>query len=439
VLQPSHLSKQVTRELVDQEVTIAGFIEYNRVTKNLIFLGVRDPYGLRQAIIKRKENEESYEALKDIPPQSSIAIKGIVSIEDSEEGKKLRGGVEIQAKEIEILAKSEVPLPFDPTTDFINTDRSTRFDWRILDLRNPKSLAYHKLRSAVIFAITEYMNQDGFVYWTTPKVLGQSSEGGSEVFKVDWFGKEAFLAMSPQLHKQALAGNTGTKFFEITPYFRAEKSRTRRHLAEFTGIDVEMPFVTEESVWTVAENIVKIAADTLIKHSEELELIGVDVKPVKTPFKRISYDEAVDMLNKSGIEEIKMSWGEDFSTEQERVLADIIDEPFFVYQFPKSVAKFYVRTVLGEPTKAHAFDLIYKHELCSGAWRESRYDELIKNLKEKELEPDNFKAYLDFFRYGCAPHSGFGMGIERLLVTLLGAPDVQEVVAFPRTYDRLAP
>lgn len=436
MLQPTHQNREVTRDLLDQEVTIAGYAEYIRVTKNLIFLGLRDATGLRQIIAKKKSVPEIYEKLEELPPQSSLAVTGKVVKEDSEEGIRLRGGVEILATELEILSKSESPLPFDPTADFINTDKSTRFDWRILDLRNPKSLAYHKLRSAMIFAVSQYVNEEGFTFWSTPKVLGQSSEGGSEVFKVDWFGQDAFLAMSPQLHKQALAGNTGTKFFEITPYFRAEKSRTRRHLAEFSGFDVEMPFTTEEGVWTIAEGIVKTAADALRAHTEELELLGVEVPEVKVPFKRISYDKAVEMINDAGME---MTWGEDFSTEQERKLADLMDEPFFVFHFPKDIAKFYVRGVEGEPKKAHAFDLIFKHELCSGAWRESRHEELIKNLHEKGLDPESFKAYLDFFRFGCAPHAGFGMGIERLLVTLLDAPDVQEVVAFPRTVDRLAP
>ncbi len=427
----SHTTVMISPNIDGKEVCIGGWVQAVRVKGKLLFLVLRDSYGTVQITCFKPKAPEIFEILSHVTRESCIAVKGLVKAH-----KEAPGGAEINPTEVEILSPSETPLPFDPFADFIDTKKDTRFDWRILDLRNPKSLAYHKLRSEVIFAITNYMHEQGFTYWHTPKVLGQSSEGGAEVFAVDWYGKNAFLAMSPQLHKQAIAGNTGTKYFEITPYFRAEKSRTRRHLAEFTGLDVEIPFATEEDVWPIAEGIVKVAADTLRKHKKELELLETEVEEIKVPFRRISYDEAVKILNDAGTE---MEWGEDFSTEQERTLAKLVGEPFFVYQFPKTVAKFYVRGVDGEPKKAHAFDLIYKIELTSGAWRENRYDMLVENLKDKGLEPENFKSYLDFFRYGCAPHAGFGMGIERLLVTLLDAPDVQEVVAFPRTVDRLAP
>jgi len=427
----SHTTAKINPSIDGKEVTIAGWVQAVRVKGKLLFLVLRDSYGTVQITCFKPKVPEIFGTLAHVTRESSIAIRGHVKAH-----KEAPGGAEINPEEVEILSAAETPLPFDPFADFIDTKKDTRFDWRFLDLRNPKSLAYHKLRSEVIFAVSNYMREQGFTFWTTPKVLGQSSEGGADVFSVDWYGKDAFLAMSPQLHKQALAGNTGTKFFEITPYFRAEKSRTRRHLAEFTGIDVEIPFSTEEDVWPIAEGIVKTAADTLKAHPKELEIIGTEVPEIEIPFERISYDRCVEMINEAGVE---MEWGEDFSTEQERKLGEVVGKPFFVYQFPKEVAKFYVRGVEGEPKKAHAFDLIYKIELTSGAWRENRYDKLVSNLKSKGLDPANFKSYLDFFRYGCAPHAGFGMGIERLLVILLDAPDVQEVVAFPRTVDRLTP
>ncbi len=418
-------------ELEGEEVTVNGWVHALRVKGKIAFLVIRDATGTVQATALKKNSEEVFETLKDLPRESAIAVTGKIKIHP-----EAPGGFEIIPSRLEILNRAETPLPFDPFADYINTNKDTRFDWRILDLRNPKTLAYHQLRSAVIFEVSNYMMKEGFTFWSTPKVLGAASEGGAEVFNVDWFGKPAFLAMSPQLHKQAIAANTGTKFFEITPYFRAEKSRTRRHLAEFSGFDVEVPFATDEDVWTYMEGIVKTASEAVRKHPKLLELLGVEVPEVKTPFKRVSYDECVDLLNKNGME---MEWGEDFSTEQEAKLWELINEPFIIYQFPRSVGKFYVRGVEDDDSKCHAFDLIYKHELSSGGWREHRYDKLLENIKSKGLNPESFESYLNFFKYGAAPHSGFGMGIERLVATLLSAPDVREVVAFPRTVDRLHP
>lgn len=431
MLIPTHRTIDVTPKLSGQEVILGGWAQAIRAKGKILFLVLRDAYGTRQITAFRPKVEEIFAQLSKLTKESSLIVKGIVK-----EHKDAPSGVEINPTEIEITNVAVAPLPFDPFAGYIDTKKDTRFDWRILDLRNPKSLAYHKLRSHLIFAVNQYMAEQGFTYWSTPKILGQSSEGGAEVFPVDWFGKDAYLAMSPQLHKQAIAGNTGTKFYELTPYFRAEKSRTRRHLAEFTGFDVEMPFVTEEQVWTVLEGIIKTAADELRKHPDLLELLKTEVPEITVPFKRLSYTECVNMLTEKGIQ---MEWGEDFSTENEALVAEMVGKPFFIYQYPKSVAKFYVREVEGEPKKSHAFDLIYKIELCSGAWRETRYDHLIQNIKDKGLNPKHFEAYLNFFRYGAAPHSGFGLGVERLLVTLLDAEDVREVVAFPRTVDRLEP
>ncbi len=414
-----------------QEVVINGWVQAIRIKGKIAFLVIRDADSTIQVTCLKNKAPEVFEKLKQLTQESVVAVKGTVK-----EHKEAPRGVEISPLELQILNPALTPLPFDPFADYINTNKDTRFDWRILDLRNPAVLAYFKLRSAMLFAVNNYMHHEGFTFWSTPKVLGQSSEGGADVFSIDWFGKQAYLAMSPQLHKQAIAGNTGTKFYEVTPYFRAEKSRTRRHLAEFTGFDVEIPFVTEEGVWPVLEGIVKVASDELRKHKKELELLNIQIPEVSTPFKRISYDECVELLNQNGM---PMEWGEDFSTEQEAKLWELINEPFFIFHFPKSVAKFYVHGVEGKEKHSHAFDLIFKHELASGAWREHRYEQLVKNLENKGLNPENFESYLEFFKYGCAPHAGFGLGLERLLATLISAPDVREVVAFPRTVDRLAP
>ena len=414
-----------------KEVTINGWVHALRVKGKIAFLVVRDATGTLQVTSLKNKNEEAFSKIKDLTRESCVSITGTLKTHP-----EAPRGIELTPEEVTVLNEAQAPLPFDPFAEFIDTNKDTRFDWRILDLRKPEHLAYHQLRSIVIFSVFKYMAEEGFTYWSTPKVLGAASEGGAEVFNVDWFGKPAFLAMSPQLHKQAIAANTGTKFFEFTPYFRAEKSRTRRHLAEFSGFDVEVPFATDKDVWPIMEGIVKTAVDVLRSNEELLNVLNIEVPEVKTPFKRLSYDECVNLLNENNIE---MEWGEDFSTEQEASLWQLVNEPFFIYQFPKAVGKFYVREVDGDPNKCHAFDLIFKHELSSGGWREHRYDHLLKNIQQKGLNPKSFESYLSFFKYGAAPHAGFGMGIERLMATLLNASDVKEVVAFPRTVDRLTP
>ena len=422
---------EISKEDAGQSVVIAGWVQSTRVKGKIAFLVLRDGLETIQITCFKPKTEKVFNQIKEVSKESSVIIKGTVKLH--EEAPK---GIEITPSEMEVTARADSPLPFDPFAEYIDTKKDTRYDWRILDLRHPKNLAYHRLKSSVIYAVSQYMRDEGFTYWVTPNILGQSSEGGGEVFSLDYFGKPAFLAMSPQLHKQAIAGNTGTNYFEITPYFRAEKSRTTRHLVEFTGFDVEMPFVTEKEVWPIAEGIVKTAVEEVRAHTEILELIDTTVQKVPDEFPKITYDTAVEKLESAGV---KMEWGDDFSTEQEKELARMIKTPFFVYNFPKSVAKFYVRSVESEPEKAHSFDLIYQHELCSGAWRETRIKHLIHNMQEKGLNPGDFNAYLDFFRYGVAPHAGFGLGIERLMATILQVENIQEVIAFPRTPDRLTP
>jgi len=430
--QKTHDCAQIVPELDGQTVILNGWVQTVRPLGSLLFVVLRDATGTRQITVVKKKHPEPYKIFKTISKESVISVKGKVRAYE-----EAPNGVEILPEEVIILNKAMSPLPFDPFEQTINTLKDTRFDWRIIDLRHPEKLALFKIRSTILFAISEYMFKNGFTYWSTPKVLSSASEGGADVFNIQWFDKQAYLSMSPQLHKQFIAGNTGTKYFEITPYFRAEKHRTRRHLSEFTGIDVELPFATEEDVWQVLERLIIHVIETLKeKNKEELELLDRTLPELKIPFPRVSYDEAVQILKDMGQD---IEWGKDLTDQQERLLFNHFGSPFFLHSYPAELGKFYVMKFEDNPKLCHAYDLIYHIELASGARREHRYEELVKNLEEKGLKKEHFEDYLNAFKYGCAPHAGFGMGIERLMMGILDIEDIWEVVAFPRTVDRLHP
>ncbi len=430
--QRTHTCEEVTPDLDGKEIVVNGWVQNVRPLGSLLFIVLRDETGTRQVTVVKKKHPEPFQIFKTISRESVVSVKGTVRAYE-----EAPNGVEILPTKVTILSKAQTPLPFDPFEPQVKTLKDTRYDWRILDLRHPEKLALFKIRSTVLFSTCEYMQQRGFTYWTSPKVLGQASEGGAEVFDIQWFDKKAYLSMSPQLHKQFIAGNTGTKFFEITPYFRAEKHRTRRHLSEFTGIDGEIPFATEEDVWEVLEGLLVHVSNAINeRNKEELKILGKQVKPLKTPFPRISYKEALEKLQELGHE---IPWGEDLNDQQERALYEAIGSPFFIHSYPSSLGKFYVMKFEDNPELCHAYDLVFHVELASGARREHRYEKLLENLEEKGLDPKDFESYLDAFKYGCAPHAGFGMGIERLVMGLLDIQDIWEVVPFPRTVDRLAP
>jgi aspartyl-tRNA synthetase len=295
------------------------------------------------------------------------------------------------------------------------------------------------------------MNKNNFVEWATPKIVGASTEGGTEVFPVKWFDKDAFLSMSPQLHKQFIAGNTGTKYYEMTPYFRAEKHRTKRHLSELWGIDIEVPFIDYTDILKIIEQLIMHIFESVKERNKaDLEILGRELPEIKLPFRRVTYTEALEILAELREESIKtakedkdilpeLTWGEDIPDPSELALWNHINEPFFIVEYPSEVTKFYVMKVPENPKIAQAYDFIFIRELASGATREHRYDVLIEQIKEKGLIPEHFTSYLDAFRYGVAPHAGMGLGVERLLMAITGIDDVMEVVPFPRTIDRLAP
>ncbi len=386
-------------------------------------------------VFKKDREPELYNLAKSIDIGTALCFEGEIAPEQ-----KSKRGVEYVARSIEIYSRPIEPLPVD-TVGKVPTLLDTRIKYRYLLLRNPVEKALFRIRASIFKAAREYFEKNGFMEIHTPKIVAAGAEGGATLFPVQYFEYKAYLSQSPQLYKQMIVSSI-PRVYEITPYFRAEKFNTRRHLNESWGIDAEQAFIkSEEDVMNTLENLIKYIVDYVRRNNtEELEVLGIDLKPLSTPFKRITYREAVDILQKEGIE---VPEGEDLTESAERKLGEIMMEKgyeiYFITKFPWSTTGFYyMREEDGYHTRK--FDLDYKGlEIASGGQREHRYDRLIEAMKDKGLNPENFGFYLEAFKYGMPSHGGFGLGAERLMMSMLGLENIREAIIFVRDRTRLVP
>jgi len=416
------------------EVIVAGWLADIRNLGKLAFLKLRDRSGYLQIVAT--EDFKGFKKLSDISLESVIVIKGKVK-----PSKAKAGGKELQLTDFEVISLADSHLPIDMTGK-IPTDLSKRLDWRVLDLRNPKHLAVFKLRSAINHYIREFLIADGFIEMQSPKIVGAGAEGGATLFPVSYYGKKAYLSQSQQLYKQMLLATGLDKVFEIAPTFRAEVSHTTRHLAEFTHFDFEMAWIEDEDdVLKVLENcFVAILKQLKENNTADLSLLNVAIEVPKLPFPRITYEEAVELLKKS---DIKIKAGDDIGTDDERKLGEIIKakyktDAYFITKYPYDIKPFYIMKDGKKASKG--FDFEYKgEEMASGGQREHRYDVLVEQIKEKGLKPKDFESYLNAFKYGCPPHGGFGLGMDRLVKNILNLENIREAVLFPRDTERLTP
>ncbi|MGC8983190.1 MAG: aspartate--tRNA(Asn) ligase [Desulfurococcaceae archaeon] len=386
-------------------------------------------------VLREDRERELYELAKKLEVGSAICFEGeLAPLQRS------KRGVEYIASKIEVYGRPTEPLPVD-VSGKVPTLLDTRIKYRWLLARNPLEKSIFRIRAGVIKAAREYFESNGFIEVHTPKIVAAGAEGGATLFKVQYFEKEAYLSQSPQLYKQMLMSSF-ERVYEITPYFRAEKFNTTRHLNESWGIDAEQAFISGvEDVMNTLENLIKYVIDYVNEHfKEELELLGVEPLKVSVPFKRLKFTEAVDILRSEGIE---VSEYEDLSDYAERKLGEIMAEKghylYFIVGFPwASTGFYYMREEDGVYTRK--FDLDFKGlEIASGGQREHRYERLVEALKEKGLNPENFEFYLEAFKYGMPPHGGFGLGVERLLMKLLNLENIREATLFVRDRTRLVP
>ncbi len=411
-----------------EEVKVCGWIHDIRILGRIAFLILRDRYGFAQlTLIRGMIGKENFKKFTKLTRESVICARG--KVQKTEQAKL---GFEILPEEIEVLSVAESPLPLG-VADRVSADMETRIENRFLDLRKPEVLAVFQARSEILQGIRDVLISENFIEVHTPKIVATATEGGTELFPIKYFEKDAYLNQSPQLYKQILMGAGFDRVFEIAPAFRAEEHNTTRHLNEFISIDAEMSFANDEDAMRVLEESIKNAVKRVVEDEGIKETLGVEMKAPDTPFRRITYDEAVNMVSGS----VDMEYGEDFSTEALKILGEKIDDFYFITKWPLKIKPFYV---MPHGELSLAFDLMYRDkELSSGAQRNHDYESLVSVMKSKGLNPESFEFYLRAFRYGMPPHSGWGLGLERLVMIITGVKNIRECVIFPRDRTRLVP
>ncbi len=429
----THYSTQITPEMNQSPVTICGWAHEIRDLGGIMFLIVRDREGLVQVTLFKKTIDKNVlETAKNISRESVVAVTGNIKKEA-----KAPNGYELIPTEIKVLGKAESPLPMD-TTGKVDADLDTRLDARFMDMRRPYTQSIFRIRHLILKSIREYFDREGFVEITTPKVVATATEGGTALFPITYFEREAFLNQSPQLFKQLMMSGGLDRVFEIGPIFRAEEHDTRKHLNEATSIDIEASFLDHEDVMVILENLVKYVYTYVADNGKNyLSNMGVEIKIPQTPFKRITYTEAIKIANDGGE---KIEWGDDLSTESEHTIGKSMGEHYFITDWPSKIKPFYAMPYDDKPELCRAFDMMHpRMELSSGAQRVHSYELLRQRITGQGLNADGFDFYLKAFRYGMPPHSGWGLGAERLLMTMLGIENIREVVLFPRDRKRLSP
>ena len=423
----THDISELNQELIGKEVVLGGWIEDLRKLGKMSFITLRDISGISQVIVKGELNEN----LGEINRQSAVRIKGIV-----QETKARDFEFEIKAEEIEVLAKAIHPLPVDPIGR-LESNIDTRLNHRALDMRNQKTASIFKLRHYVLQILRKTLSEKKFIEITTPKIIGSASEGGADLFSLEYFGKTAYLAQSPQLYKEQMTIGL-ERVFEISNFYRAENSHTGRHLTEFTSIDIEAAFMDYEDVMDVLEALViAVYKFTSENCKKEQESIGHTIEIPTAPFERITYSQCVEELKKAG-EEIE--FGDDLLDSHLRIIGKNHPGFYFLTDWPMKLKPFYIREKDEDATLSRSFDLQYGYlELSSGGTRLHDSELLKARLTEQGLDPAQFADHLKTYYWGMPPHSGWGMGLDRLMTTLIGIDNVREVVLYPRDPDRLSP
>jgi len=413
---------------------IVGFVHELRDLGGLSFLLIRDRTGIIQVTVpKKKVTEQVLSAVREVSRESVVRVSGTVKAIE-----KAPGGRELVPETFEIISLAESPLPLD-VVEKVPAELDTRLDSRFLDVRRPRVAAVFHIRNACMQAVYEHLFSRGFIQITTPKVVAAATEGGTELFPIAYFEKEAFLNQSPQLYKQMMMGAGFEKVFEIGPIFRAEEHDTRRHLNEAISIDLEVSFADDKDVMEILEEAVAGAYSYVADNCRrQLEVLNMELEVPRLPFKRITYTRALELAEeKAGA---RMQWGDDLDTETERFLGESIGEHYFLIDWPSSIKPYYTLPYEDKPEICRGFDLMHpRMELASGAQRVHDYSLLVERIKEKGLDPDGFEFYLRAFRYGMPPHAGWGLGLSRLVMTMLNLENIRDAVIFPRDRRRLVP
>jgi len=409
----------------ETDVTVAGWVHERRDLGGISFLLLRDRDGIMQITMpKKKVPPELVDHVRSLSRESVVRVAGLVK-----EEVKAPQGFEIIPYEVELLNAADSPLPLD-VTGKVPADLDTRLDARFMDVRRPETRAIFLIRATVLNEVRTFLSAHNFIEIQTPKMVATATEGGTQLFPISYFDREAFLNQSPQLYKQIMMAAGLERVFEVGPIFRAEEHDTRKHLNEVTSIDIEASFLNDHEVMELLEELIRhVYVAVAERCSAPLQSLGVALSIPNIPFKQIGYAEAIEIAD--------IPWGDDLDTAAEKAVGEEIGEHYFIVDWPVELKPFYVQP---RGNLCDAFDLMHpRMELASGARRIHEYALLVERLAGKSLAPENFGFYLDAFRFGMPPHAGWGLGAERLLVTMLGLANIRESVLFPRDRRRITP
>jgi asparaginyl-tRNA synthetase len=430
-----------------QRVTIQGWLYASTHKGKLLFLRLRDGTGISQAVAYRPEvGDELFETLVRLGQESSLIVTGTVKANDRAPG--IPGGYEIGIEEVQVL-QNAIDYPIGPKEHGVEFLMDNRHLW----LRSSKQWAIMRVRTTIKRAIIDFFDSRGFANIDTPIITPSAAEGTSTLFEVNYFDEKAYLAQTGQLYNEANIMAFG-KVYCFGPTFRAEKSKTRRHLAEFWMVEPEMAFYDLDDMMALEEEFVSyIVQTTMEKRAAELELLERDLtalRRVTPPFPRISYDEAVERIQAIRAatddpeleENLAIEWGDDFGSPHETELTKQFDRPVFVYGYPTAVKAFYMEPWPGRPEVCKSVDLLAPEgygEIIGGSERMSDPEVLLAAIRRHELPEANYQWYIDLRRYGSVPHSGFGLGLERTVAWICGIEHIRQTSPFPRTLNRLTP
>lgn len=417
-----------------KEVTIGAWLSNKRSSGKIAFLQLRDGTGFMQGVVAKNDvEEEVFQLAKNMTQESSLYVTGKI-VED----KRSPLGYEMQVSSIELIHEAtDYPItPKEHGTEFL-------MDHRHLWIRSKKQHAVLKIRNEIIRSTYQFFNDNGYVKIDPPILTGSSAEGTTELFHTKYFDEEAYLSQSGQLYMEAAAMAFG-KVFSFGPTFRAEKSKTRRHLIEFWMIEPEMAFVDHEESLVIQEQYVSFVVQSVLENCKmELDVLERDtskLEQVKAPFPRISYDDAIHLLKDKGFTDIE--WGEDFGAPHETAIAESFDKPVFITNYPAEIKAFYMKPVPGRPEVVLCADLIAPEgygEIIGGSERIDDLELMKQRYEEHNLTGEAYEWYLELRKYGSVPHSGFGLGLERTVAWLSGVDHVRETIPFPRLLNRLYP
>ncbi len=396
----SHYIENINKGMISQEVILGGWVEDLRKMGKMTFLTLRDATGITQIIL----TDDVMKSIDDITRQSVVRVTG--KIQDT---KARDFECEIKASEINVLARAVHPLPIDPIGR-LESHIDNRLNSRALDMRNQKTASIFKIRHHVLASLRQTFLEKKFTEITTPKIIGSASEGGANLFSLDYFGKQAYLAQSPQLYKEQMTIGL-ERVFEIASFYRAEKSHTGRHLSEFTSVDMEAAFMNYSDVMDVLEDLVLNTFKHVSENcKDEQEIIGNEITIPDRPFKKITYSDALDELNQK---DVKLEFGDDLLDSHLRIIGENHTGFYFLTDWPIKLKPFYIMENQDNPEISESFDLQFGY-----------------------LE---LSSHLQAFDWGMPPHAGWGLGLERLLTIIIGIDNVREVILYPRDPERLKP